>query len=177
MIKKNLYLILAAALLAVCYFNPARAYSLMAEDKPGGYSHGRITDHYERITEIVEVYDTIHLNIKCTTRTVPIVVPGRKAYSPTTGERLGGAVIGGVIGKLLTNDDKGAIGGAIIGGLTLGDPKEPDTVKYIEVDECRDMPIYKRETNDVYSHSTINFTVGGITYNVRFMKAGIVDKK
>ena len=76
MIKKNLYLILAAALLAVCYFNPARAYSLMAEDKPGGYSHGRITDHYERITEIVEVYDTIHLNIKCTTRTVPIVVPG-----------------------------------------------------------------------------------------------------
>jgi len=165
--------IIAVTVVLILVAMMGRADSFMAEDKPGGYTHGRITDHYERITEIVQVYDSVHLNIRCTTRTVPTLVPGRRAYTPTAGERLGGAVIGGVLGKLLTNDDKGAIGGAIIGGLTLGHPKEPDTVEYIEVDECRDMPIHKRETKNVYSHSTINFIMGKITYNVRFIKHGL----
>lgn len=165
--------ILAVTVVLILVAIIGRADSLFVEDIKRGFATGRVTDHYERVTNIVPVYDSVHLNIRCTTRTVPTLVPGRKAYTPTTGERLGGAVIGGVLGKLLTNDDKGAIGGAIIGGLTLGHPKEPDTVEYIEVDECRDMPIYKRETKNVYSHSTINITLNGITYNARFIKHGL----
>ena len=159
----------------VCYANIVKAGTMITPDIPRGFASGRIIDHYNRVTDIVEIYDSIHLNIKCSTRVIPTVVPGKRAYTPTAGERLGGAVIGGVLGKLLTNDDKGAIGGAIIGGLALDRPKEPDTIKYVTVDSCSDMPIYKRETKDVYSHSTINFTLGGITYNARFIKHGLVE--
>ena len=147
-----------------------RADSFMAEDIKRGFASGRIIDHYERVTDIVEVHDSIHLNIKCSTEIVPIVIPGRRAYKPTAGQLIGGAVIGGVIGKLLTNDDKGAIGGAIIGGLASSGAEKPDRIEYVTVDRCRDMPIYERQTKNVYSHSTINFTLSGITYNARFIK-------
>ena len=150
-----------------------RADSLFVEDIKRGFATGRVTDHYERVTNIVPVYDSIHLNIRCTTRTVPTLVPGRKAYTPTAGERLGGAVIGGVLGKLLTNDDKGAIGGAIIGGLATQNRRQPDTVQYREISSCKDVPQYKVVTTESYSHSTINFTLDGVSYSARFMKHGL----
>jgi hypothetical protein len=86
---------------------------------------------------------------------------------------LGGAVIGGVLGKLLTNNDKGAIGGAIIGGLATQNRRQSDTIQYKEISSCRDVPRYKIVTKDDYSHSTINFTLDGISYNARFIKHGL----
>ena len=135
---------------------------------------GKIVDHYERISDIVEVTDDIHLNIKCDTRIVPMIIPGRQARRSTVGETLAGAAIGGVVGKLLTNDDKGAIGGAIIGGLATQDSQRSDTIVYREVSECRDAPKYKLVTKDEYSHSTINFTLDGISYEAKFIKYGNV---
>ena len=150
-----------------------RADSLNTPNIPKGFNTGKIIDHYESISDLVEIKNSIHLNIKCSTELVPIIVPGRSSYTPTTGERLGGAVIGGVLGKLLTNDDKGAIGGAIIGGLATQNRRQPDTVQYREISSCKDVPQYKVVTTESYSHSTINFTLDGVSYSARFMKHGL----
>ena len=37
-------------------------------------------DHYERISDLVEIKNSIHLNIRCTSKIVPIIVPGRRAH-------------------------------------------------------------------------------------------------
>ena len=102
-----------------------RADSIIPQDKPRGYTTGTIIDHYERISDIVEI------------------------------------------------KDKGAIGGAIIGGLATQNRRQSDTIQYKEISSCRDVPRYKIVTKDDYSHSTINFTLDGISYNARFIKHGL----
>jgi uncharacterized protein YcfJ len=170
---KKVLIIIAVTVGLILVAVIGRADSIIPQDKPRGYTTGTIIDHYERISDIVEIKDSIHLNIKCTTELVPIIVPGRRARTATPGEMLGGAVIGGVLGKLLTNKDKGAIGGAIIGGLATQNRRQSDTIQYKEISSCRDVPRYKIVTKDDYSHSTINFTLDGISYNARFIKHGL----
>ena len=159
----------------VCYANVVKAGTIITPDIPKGYITGKITDHYKRISDLVEIKNSNHLNIKCTSKIVPIIVPGRRARTATTGEMLGGAVIGGVLGKLLTNDDKGAIGGAIMGGLATQSSRQSDTIEYRKVDSCKDVPRYKVVTKDEYSHSTINFSLDGVSYDAKFIKYGLVE--
>jgi len=55
----------------------------------------------------------------------------------SSGEVVGGAVIGGVIGKTITGDDGGAIVGAIIGGATANNRKQEQVIiGYKKVYQC-----------------------------------------
>ena len=174
--QKTLTIIGVSVLMTlVCYANIVKAGTMITPDIPKGYITGKITDHYERISDLVEIKNSNHLNIKCTSKIVPIIVPGRRARTATPGEMLGGAVIGGVLGKLLTNDDKGAIGGAIMGGLATQSSRQSDTIEYRKIDSCKDVPRYKIVTKDEYSHSTINFSLDGISYDAKFIKHGLVE--
>ena len=174
--QKTLTIIGVSVLMTlVCYANIVKAGTMITPDIPKGYITGKITDHYERISDLVEIKNSIHLNIRCTSKIVPIIVPGRRAHTATPGEMLGGAVIGGVLGKLLTNDDKGAIGGAIMGGLATQSSRQSDTIEYRKIDTCKDVPRYKIVTKDEYSHSTINFSLDGISYDAKFIKHGLVE--
>tara|TARA_R110002020_G_scaffold142149_1_gene314169 strand:+ start:1041 stop:1568 length:528 start_codon:yes stop_codon:yes gene_type:complete len=171
---KNVLLIvgITIAMIVVLYTEMTRA-DVQVHSEPESFKRflgGKIVDHYYTSTTVVEDTDGIHLNIKCDTRLVPMLIPGRQARRSTLGETLGGAVIGGVVGKLLTNDDKGAIGGAIIGGLATQDNPQEDRIIYREVSECRDVPRYKVVTEKDYSHSTIDFILDGVSYSARFVK-------
>lgn len=70
---------------------------------------------------------------RCETKSVPYqeTIKGGKP-----GEVLGGAVIGGVLGKAVTGKDGGAVAGAIIGGAVVNESSKRTVTKYKEVETC-----------------------------------------
>ncbi len=82
--------------------------------------------------------------VRCETTTVPYqeTVKGGEPEKV-----IGGAIIGGVIGKAVTDDDKGAAAGAVIGGV-IGNEKSKKTVtRYKEVETCKNVFIPERVTD------------------------------
>lgn len=63
------------------------------------------------------------------------------------GKVIGGAVIGGVIGKAVTDDDAGAVAGAIIGGAVGHQSSKKTVTKYKDVETCRNVFIPERVTD------------------------------
>jgi uncharacterized protein YcfJ len=74
---------------------------------------------------------------RCTTESV--------AYQVSTGakpeEVLGGAIIGGVIGKAATGETGGAAVGAIIGGAVANEKGKKTVTRYKDVETCRQVYI------------------------------------
>ena len=70
----------------------------------------KITDFYKNQT----VFEQIPYQ-NCSIQKVPIF--GKIQSKPDTGAVVGGAVLGGIIGKAITKKDKGAAVGAIVGGV------------------------------------------------------------
>lgn len=127
---------------------------------------GTVVDHYDQITEF-----TNKMYIKCDDRQIPIYrVPN---YNPTGQQILGGVILGGIIGKALTGDDKGALGGAVAGGLASSAKREPYIVGYRTERYCEEVPKSIRRSVQKYSHSTISFTIDGVSYNSEFIKHGL----
>ena len=82
--------------------------------------------------------------VRCTTTTVPYQ---ETVKSGVPEKVIGGAIIGGVIGKAVTDDDKGAAAGAVIGGV-IGNEKSKKTVtRYKEVETCKNVFIPERVTD------------------------------
>ena len=84
-----------------------------------------------------------------------------------TGDTLGGAVIGGLIGKALTGDDNAAGLGALFGGI-IGHQNSQATGGTQRV--CRYETRYKEESKRVYSYSIVTFWHQGQQYQVKFLK-------
>ena len=84
-----------------------------------------------------------------------------------TGDTLGGAVIGGLIGKALTGDDNAAGLGALFGGI-IGHQNSQATGGTQRV--CRYETRYKEESKRVYSYSIVTFWYQGQQYQVKFLK-------
>ena len=57
---------------------------------------------------------------------------------------IGGAIIGGLIGKVATNDNAGAVVGAIIGGAVAHENSEKTVTRYREVETCTNVFIPER---------------------------------
>ena len=85
-----------------------------------------------------------------------------------TGDTLKGAIIGGIIGNNVTkNVDNGGAVGALLGGM-LGHNSSKATGGTRT--QCNIETRYQEETREVYSHSTVTFSVDGKSYTLKFNK-------
>jgi len=84
-----------------------------------------------------------------------------------TGDTLKGAVIGGILGKVITKKDNGAAAGAVLGGIFGHDNSnaQASTRRVCSI-ETR----YDENVTSVYSHSIVTFYHNGQQYKVSFSK-------
>lgn len=83
---------------------------------------------------------------RCTTTSKPYqeTVKGGKPENV-----IGGAIVGGVIGKVVTNDNAGAAAGAIIGGVIANENSTKTVTKYKDVETCKSVFIPERITDEL----------------------------
>ncbi|SDJ36248.1 glycine zipper 2TM domain-containing protein [Lutimaribacter saemankumensis] len=83
--------------------------------------------------------------VRCETKKVPYqeVVKGG---SPE--KVIGGALVGGVIGKVVTDKNAGAAAGAIVGGVIANETSKKTVTKYREVETCTNVFIPERITDE-----------------------------
>ena len=121
----------------------------VAAHHTGAPIDGKVKDHYR-----LERVDIPHTRRVCEQR-----------QGASSGDVLGGMIIGGIFGKALSGDDKGAGVGAVIGGMIAADENRSSVGTV-----CRDVTTYHQEQRSVYSHSIVTFTLNGRTYRLRFQK-------
>ncbi|WP_420568617.1 hypothetical protein [Thalassovita sp.] len=83
--------------------------------------------------------------VRCETKSVP--------YQETVGggnpeKVIGGAIVGGVIGKVVTKKNAGAAAGAIVGGAIANESSKKTVTKYREVETCTNVFIPERITDE-----------------------------
>ena len=125
-------------------------------------SEPTVTHHYKDVSRSIPYQE-------CHNVDVPIYgnVGGRTHTS--RGDVLEGMIIGGLLGKAVTGDDKGAAFGAVIGGMeSTNGGYERGVVGYKQQQRCQTK--YNYTTEKVYSHSIATFTSNGTPYNVRFYR-------
>lgn len=84
-----------------------------------------------------------------------------------TGDTLKGAIIGGILGKVITKKDKGAAAGAVLGGV-IGHDNSNAQASTRRV--CSIETRYDENVTSVYSHSIVTFYHNGKQYRVQFTK-------
>ena len=122
-------------------------------------------DHYKSVTKrIPTTYQS------CEVVDVPIY--GQAGGGASGADVLTGIIIGGLLGKGASGNDKGAAAGAVIGGMVAADKKQGNQqiIGYRQQQVCRDVTTYDESSHTVYSHSTVTFTHEGRTYTLRFQK-------
>ncbi|WP_083098818.1 glycine zipper 2TM domain-containing protein [Pseudophaeobacter leonis] len=82
---------------------------------------------------------------KCETQTVPYQETV-KGGSPE--KVIGGAIVGGVIGKVVTDKNAGAAVGAIVGGAIANETSTNTVTKYREVETCTNVFVPERITDE-----------------------------
>lgn len=105
---------------------------------------------------------------RCETETVPYqeTVKGGKP-----GEVIGGALIGGVLGKAVTGKDGGAVAGAIIGGAVANETSRHTVTKYKEVETCKKIFI----PSQIYDTSTLQDIIRRLNSGERMNKELVMD--
>jgi len=122
-------------------------------------------DHYKTVLEqkpyTVEV---------CKDVEVPIY--GQTGSGASAGDVLGGMIIGGLIGKGASGDDKGAAAGAVIGGMIAADKNQTQQTitGYRREQQCQKETRYRETERRIYSHSTVRFWHEGQRIDLRFQK-------
>ena len=83
--------------------------------------------------------------VRCETKRVPY----QETVKGGTPEKvIGGAIVGGVIGKVVTKKDAGAAAGAIIGGAVANETSKKTVTKYKDVETCTNVFIPARVTDE-----------------------------
>ncbi len=124
-----------------------------------------VQDHFKQVTKRVPYTEQV-----CNWVDVPIY--GQTGSGASAGDVLGGMIIGGLIGKGVTNKDNGAAAGAVIGGMIAADKKQnkQTIIGYKQERKCQDYTRYNEVSEQVYSHSTVTFYSDGKQYTLRFKK-------
>ena len=127
----------------------------------------KITDFYKNQT----VFEQIPFQ-SCSIQKVPIY--GKIQSQPDVGAVVGGAVLGGIIGKAVTKKDKGAAVGALVGGALANENQKTKTttgiVGYEDKQKCETKFKNSPKEEVVYSYSTITFTLDGQEQTIEFKK-------
>ena len=128
----------------------------------------KITDFYKNQT----VFEKIPYQ-NCSIQKVPIY--GKIQSKPDTGAVVGGAVLGGIIGKAVTKKDRGAAFGALVGGALANENQKTKTttgvVGYENRQRCETKFKNSPKEEVVYSYSTITFMLDGREQTVEFQKS------
>ena len=128
----------------------------------------KITDFYKNQT----VFEQVPYQ-NCSIQKVPIY--GQIQSKPDAGAVVGGAVLGGIIGKAVTKKDRGAAFGAIVGGALANENQKTKTttgiVGYENRQRCQTKFKNSPKEEVVYSYSTITFIVDGREQTVEFQKS------
>ena len=127
----------------------------------------KITDFYKNQT----VFEQIPYQ-NCSIQKVPIF--GKIQSKPDAGAVVGGAVLGGIIGKAITKKDKGAAVGAIVGGVLANENQKTKSstgvIGYENRQKCQTEFKNSPKEEVVYSFSTITFIIDGKEQTVEFQK-------
>ena len=127
----------------------------------------KITDFYKNQT----VFEQIPFQ-SCSIQKVPVY--GKIQSQPDVGAVVGGAVLGGIIGKAVTKKDRGAAVGAIVGGALANENQKTKTttgiVGYEDRQKCETKFKNSPKEEVVYSYSTITFTLDGQEQTIEFQK-------
>ena len=127
----------------------------------------KITDFYKNQT----VFEQIPFQ-SCSIQKVPVY--GNIQSQPDVGAVVGGAVLGGIIGKAVTKKDRGAAVGAIVGGALANENQKTKTttgiVGYEDRQKCETKFKNSPKEEVVYSYSTITFTLDGQEQTIEFQK-------
>jgi len=128
---------------------------------------------YANITRVEPNYQTVYMNVprqQCENIEVPIygTVQGNGASG---GDVLAGIIIGGLLGKGATGNDKGAAAGAVMGGVIAADKGNGNrqvVTGYRTERQCRE--VMMREQQREIKNYTITYRWNGIsaqsyTYN------------
>ena len=128
----------------------------------------KITDFYKNQT----VFEQIPYQ-NCSIQKVPIF--GKIQSKPDAGAVVGGAVLGGIIGKAITKKDKGAAVGAIVGGVLANENQKTKSstgvIGYENRQKCQTKFKNSPIEETVYSFSTITFIIDGKEQTVEFQKS------
>lgn len=129
----------------------------------------QVRDHFETVYENVE-----NVRTNCYMVDVPIYAT-RQRKGDAAGGAFMGMLLGGIAGKAVTGDDKGAAAGAIMGGVIGADkgskPKnEQVVIGYNKERQCVEEIHYDTISKKVYSYSTLGFTLDGKRYSIDFIK-------
>ena len=128
----------------------------------------KITDFYKNQT----VFEQIPYQ-NCSIQKVPIY--GKIQSKPDTGAVVGGAVLGGIIGKTVTKKDSGAAFGALVGGALANENQKTKittgVVGYENRQRCQTKFKNSPKEEVVYAYSTITFIVDGREQTVEFQKS------
>jgi hypothetical protein len=127
--------------------------------------NGKVEDVYQTVTRSIP-----HTERVCFDVDVPIY--GRVGGGASAGDVLGGMIIGGLIGKGVTDRDQGAAAGAVIGGMIAADRNQAQEqiIGYRKETQCENQTTYTNVTEEVYTHSIITFTQNGKQFRIRFVK-------
>ena len=127
----------------------------------------KITDFYKNQT----VFEQIPYQ-SCSVQRVPVY--GKIQSQPDVGAVVGGAVLGGIIGKAVTKKDRGAAVGAIVGGALANENQKTKTttgiVGYEDRQKCETKFKNSPKEEVVYSYSIITFTLDGQEQTIEFQK-------
>ena len=82
--------------------------------------------------------------VRCETTTVPYQETVKGGQPEKV---IGGALIGGVIGKVVTDDNAGAVVGAVIGGAVGHENSRRTVTRYKDVETCKNVFIPERVTD------------------------------
>jgi len=124
-----------------------------------------IQDHFKTVIE-----QTPYRVEVCKDVQTPIY--GNVGGGASAGDVLGGMIIGGLIGKGVTNKDNGAAAGAVIGGMIAADKNQSKqgVTGYRTERQCSIETRYEETAREVYSHSTVTFYHNGRKQTLRFNK-------
>lgn len=151
--------------LSICLHNDNSSH---VERKVQYVSNARSVDHFKN--EII--YENVPYT-KCVMKEVPIIESERRERDDI-GSFFGGAVIGGIIGKVVTQDDGGAAVGAILGGALANENQKSEISDQIIGYQNKEVCTKEYKTielkKETYSYSTIEFQLNGKTYSSKFIK-------
>lgn len=138
-------------------------------------AHAQMNVQYGTITSVIEnwTYETRRVPYdECTTVRVPVI--GRPYNGSNAGaDALAGMIIGGILGKGLSGNDKGAAAGAVIGGVIGADRNNGHRPRHVGreyTEELRCFTKYDYIRESVVAGYTVQYMYEGHLYSFNTFK-------